>query len=178
MSYNLKYYGASILNHKCSLVYKLTKEHLEIFDAMYKIMKQNGGMGISAPQVGIPKQMIIVDCGAKFQEKPLFLINPRIIETQNAQVLPETCISFPDILFNIKRFEYAKVRAIDLKSEEVCLHSWGLLAQVLQHEIEHLHGVCFNSHVEDKKILKTELEYCKKIIKEKLLEDKCRKVSL
>jgi peptide deformylase len=106
----------------------------KMFDAMY----QNDGIGLAAPQVGLSRALITVDT----EEGPVALINPEIIQTSDETgSLEEGCLSLPDIRVSVERPRQVTVRALNLRGEEVEIRAEGLLAVVLQPEIDHLNGI-------------------------------------
>lgn len=159
--YELKYYGASSLTRKAKEINKIDQEILDLAKFMLLEMRKQGGVGLAAPQVGVSKQLIVIDCGPSYQKEPIFLINPKIIEVQDAQEVQEGCLSFPEMFLPVKRYAFTKVRAMDLLGKTQLYHGYSLLSQCFQHEIEHLHGILYIEHVEDKELLKKELQECK-----------------
>lgn len=109
---------------------------------MAKAMYKNDGVGLAAPQVGVLKRVIVVDCDVESEEhNPLFLVNPEIIETQGEPVKEdEGCLSCPGIAVPVTRQPYVKVRYFDLEGNECEVEGDGLLGRCLQHEIDHLNG--------------------------------------
>lgn len=108
---------------------------------MQRAMYANDGVGIAAPQVGVLKRLIVVDCSLETEPDPLILVNPCIIETQGDEVLGEEgCLSCPGISVPIARKPYVKVRYFDLDGEEWEVEGEELLGRCLQHEIDHLDG--------------------------------------
>lgn len=110
---------------------------------MAQLMYKNNGCGLAAPQVGVLKRMIVIDCDVDTDEKnPIILINPVVVETSGETVIEEEgCLSCPGIAVPIKRQPYAVVRYHDLDGEEWQIEGDGLLGRCLQHEIDHLDGV-------------------------------------
>lgn len=109
---------------------------------MAKVMYATDGVGIAAPQVGVLKRLIVVDCGPEDVRDPMVLVNPELIETWGEpEEKEEGCLSCPGILVNIERKPWARVRYLDLKGEEWEIESDGLLGRCLQHEIDHLNGI-------------------------------------
>lgn len=110
---------------------------------MAKTMYADNGCGLAAPQVGVLKRLIVIDCdqdsGAK---NPITLLNPAVIETRGPEVVEEEgCLSVPGITVPIRRPAYAIVRYTDLNGEDWIIEGDGLLARCLQHEIDHLNGI-------------------------------------
>jgi peptide deformylase len=112
----------------------------EMFDSMYAAE----GIGLAAPQIGISRQITVID--VSFNERPeekLVLINPEILEREGSQVEDEGCLSLPDIREKVKRSAWVKVRAQNAKGEFFEVEGDDLLARALEHEIDHLHGILF-----------------------------------
>ena len=112
----------------------------EMFDSMYAAE----GIGLAAPQIGISKQITVIDIS--FAERPedkLVLINPEVIEREGSQIEEEGCLSLPDIRGKVKRSSWVKVRAQNEKGELFEVEGEELLARAIEHEIDHLHGILF-----------------------------------
>jgi peptide deformylase len=116
----------------------------EMFDSMYAAE----GIGLAAPQIGISKQITVID--VSFKERPedkLVLINPEVLDYEGRQVEEEGCLSLPDIRAKVERAAWVKVRAQNVKGEHFEVEGEELLARALLHEIDHLHGVLFIDRV-------------------------------
>ena len=109
---------------------------------MAKAMYKNDGCGLAAPQVGVLKRVVVVDCDTESDEKnPIYMINPELVELQGDPiVMGEGCLSCPGITVEIARPPFAKVRFLDLDGEEWTIEGDGLLGRCLQHELDHLDG--------------------------------------
>lgn len=109
---------------------------------MAKAMYKNNGCGLAAPQVGVLKRVVVVDCVTESDEKnPIYMINPELVELQGDPiVMGEGCLSCPGITVEIARPPFAKVRFLDLDGEEWTIEGDGLLGRCLQHELDHLDG--------------------------------------
>lgn len=118
------------------------KSLISLADQMAATMYANGGCGLAAPQVGINKRFIVVDCeDPENDPNPIFLVNPEIIELSGKPVKEdEGCLSCPGIAVPISRKPIAKVRYFDLQGNECVIESGDLLGRCLQHEIDHLDG--------------------------------------
>ena len=103
------------------------------------------GVGLAAPQVGILKQIVVIDTTG---EDPLVLINPEIIETSGSQTGEEGCLSVPGMAGTVTRPNYVKVRAFDEDMQEFILEGEELLARAICHETDHLHGKLYTELVE------------------------------
>lgn len=127
---------------------------------MQKAMYANNGVGIAAPQVGVLKRLIVVDCSLEEEPDPLTLLNPRIIDQQGELIMSEEgCLSCPGISVPIARHPYVKVRYFDLDGEEWEIEGEGLLGRCLQHEIDHLDGKTLFESAAPKDRLKALTDY-------------------
>ncbi|MBP5313610.1 MAG: peptide deformylase [Eggerthellaceae bacterium] len=110
---------------------------------MADLMYRANGVGIAAPQVGVSKRLIVVDCDLESEEQnPIVLVNPEIILTKGEEEIDdEGCLSVPGISVPIKRKPWVKVNYFDLDGRLQTIESDGLLGRCLQHEIDHLNGV-------------------------------------
>lgn len=116
----------------------------DMLDTMYAA----GGVGLAAVQIGVLKQVIVVDLPSGDPPGPQIFLNPEIIEASGEQaVFREGCLSLPGVMVNVKRPTHVHVRyrSLDGRACEIMAH--GLLAICLQHEIDHLNGVLITDHV-------------------------------
>ena len=107
----------------------------DLADTMYHVK----ATGLSANQVGILKQLIVVDTGNGL----LKLVNPEIIEFSGVQTALERCPSFPEMQTHVRRPAKITVKALNELGEEVIIHASDVLAQNLSHEIDHINGIVF-----------------------------------
>jgi peptide deformylase len=103
---------------------------------MAELMRLAGGVGLAAPQVGINKQLLLVDIGSG----PVVLFNPRIIKRKGSSVMEEGCLSLPGIYVNVRRARHITVNGSNELNENVSISASDLLARALQHEMDHLRG--------------------------------------
>lgn len=137
-----------IVTKEDPLLRKQAKPVKEIDDKVRKIIEDmfetlystDTGVGLAAPQVGILKQIIVIDTD---EEEPFALINPEIISSEGEVDSEEGCLSCPEEYGIVKRAEKVRVKAINEKGQETEIEAEGFLAIVLQHEIDHLRGVLF-----------------------------------
>jgi peptide deformylase len=137
-------YPHPVLAKKGEPVTEFTPELAQLVDEMFDSMYAAEGIGLAAPQIGISKQITVID--VSFNERPeekLVLINPEILEREGSQVEEEGCLSLPDIREKVKRSAWVKVRAQNAKGEFFEVEGDDLLARALEHEIDHLHGILF-----------------------------------
>jgi len=114
----------------------------ELIDDMFETMYEARGVGLAAPQIGVDLAITVIDTSNDKSEQ-LVLINPEIIEVQNQQLTEEGCLSVPGGYERVLRGTYAKARALDRHGKPFEVEGYGLLAQALQHEIDHLNGTLY-----------------------------------
>ncbi len=136
---NIREIGDEILTKTAKEVTELTPKITELIDDMFDTMYAANGVGLAAPQVGIRKRIVVIDCG----DQPLVLINPEILETSGSQTGNEGCLSVPGKVGVVTRPDYAKVKALDENFEEYIIEGEELLARCLCHEIDHLNGILY-----------------------------------
>jgi len=132
-------YPDPILRKKSAPVDKFDDELKAFLSEMARAMYKYDGIGLAAPQVGINKRIIVVDVGKGL----LKLINPEIIELGGEEEeMDEGCLSLPGVYVPVKRkVGFIRFRALDLTGKEKIWTGRGLLARVMQHEIDHLDGI-------------------------------------
>ena len=137
--------GDPCLLKVCKPVKTVNARTLELIDDLLDTMYEAEGVGLAAPQVGILKRIAVIDAGEEYQDAPIVLINPEVVETEGEQTDYEGCLSVPGKVGLVTRPERVKVRAFDRDMNEFFIEGEGLLARALLHETEHLDG---NMYVE------------------------------
>ena len=114
----------------------------KLADGMLEAMYEAPGIGLAAPQVGISRRLIVLDVSEKDAEKkPLVMVNPRILTlSDERRIYEEGCLSIPDVKVEIERPAAVTVRYLDRDGREQEMAAEGLLATVIQHEVDHLDG--------------------------------------
>ena len=137
--------GDEILTKECKPVQAMTPRIRELIDDMFDTMYEAEGVGLAAPQVGILKQIIVMDIedGNRY-----VLINPEIIEESGSQTGTEGCLSVPGKSGTVTRPNHVIVRALDEDMNAFKLEGEELLARCICHECEHLHGHLYVERVE------------------------------
>jgi peptide deformylase len=125
-----------LLRKKCEKVQEIDDEIVRIAHDMAETMYTKSGLGLAASQVGIPKQIIVLDIG----DGLITLINPEITLTEGTCTMEEGCLCLPKISVEIERHASVQVKGIDLNGRPVSFDADELLARVFQHEIDHLGG--------------------------------------
>lgn len=137
--------GDEILRKKCKPVKEITPRITDLIKDMFETMYEANGVGLAAPQVGILKQIVVIDVEDGNQ---YVLINPEIIETDGEQTGPEGCLSVPGKSGTVTRPNHVKVRAFDADMQPFELVGEELLARAICHECDHLSGELFVDKVE------------------------------
>ncbi|MDY6935233.1 MAG: peptide deformylase [Spirochaetota bacterium] len=165
MTYKLVYYGNRTLRQVAEEVVNIDQKISDLIDSMYNIMYAGSGIGLAAPQVDVSKKIITLNL-QMYNGPSLALINPIIIgNSEEIEPYEEGCLSIPGIRKEIYRPSKISVKGLTLDEKEVQIDADGLLARVLQHEIDHLNGIFFTDHLEDylRKELTSQLKKIKKL---------------
>lgn len=139
--------GDEILEKNCREVKEMTPRIQTLIEDMLDTMYEAEGVGLAAPQVGVLKRITVIDVTPDGTQ-PIILVNPEIVELSGEQSGQEGCLSVPGRAGIVTRANYAKVKALNEKMEEIVVEGEGLLARALQHEIDHLSGVLYVTKVE------------------------------
>lgn len=147
-----------ILRTPSQPVEKITPEIRELIRQMKKLMKQYGGIGLAAPQLGINLQIFVAQAYSQergYQGKFYALLNPKIINlSQQTEKMEEGCLSLPHLYGEVERPKRIVLEALDEFGNKVKLKASGLLARIFQHEIDHLNGKLFIDRTKRVKELK------------------------
>ncbi len=133
--------GDEILRKKAREVEKVDEKIKELLDDMVETMHEYNGVGLAAPQVGILRRIIVIDLYDG--NKPLKLVNPKLLKTKGKQKVDEGCLSFPNQFAKMIRPKEVEVEALNEDGKKIRIKAEDLLAQALVHEIEHLDGILF-----------------------------------
>jgi len=140
---NIVKVGDPVLSKKCRAVEKIDDRIITLLDDMIDTLYDSGGVGLAAPQVGVLKRIVVIDVGDGLIE----LINPEIISEDGVQNDLEGCLSLPGKWGYVERPKKVTVRAMDRTGDWYEYDGEDLLARAFCHELEHLDGILFSSHV-------------------------------
>ena len=160
-------YGHPALRQKGAKIDAITSEIKKLIANMFETMEQNHGVGLAAQQVGVAKQLTVIDVRAVAADRPstleldgqpadvasimpLVLINPVVTPAGAPATGGEGCLSFPEIFAEIARPETVDVRALDAQGKTISFRCGGLLARAVQHETDHLNGILFIDRMDKK----------------------------
>jgi peptide deformylase len=159
-------YGHPVLRKKGERIEKITPEIKQLIADMFETMAASHGVGLAAQQVGVAKQLTVIDVREVTDRPstleldgrpadvasimPLVLINPEIKPVSEPVAGPEGCLSFPEIFADISRPGTVDVQALDAKGKPIAFRCGGLLARAVQHENDHLNGLLFIDRMDKK----------------------------
>ena len=128
-------------------------------DDMFETMYHAPGVGLAATQVGVAKRVAVIDISAE-KDQPLVLINPEIIESRDHKIFEEGCLSVPQHFDRLSRANWVKMRAMDRHGKEYTLEAEGMLAECIQHEIDHLNGKLYIDYLSSlkRKLIRNKME--------------------
>jgi peptide deformylase len=147
--YPIVKFGDPVLEHEAETVTEFDTPELHKFlDDMFESMYVARGVGLAAPQIGVPRKIAVIDCsnGENPADK-LVLINPEIVKMEGKQDGEEGCLSIPGFREQVRRGRTVVVKAQNVKGEDIEITGEDLLARALQHETEHLYGRLYITHI-------------------------------
>jgi peptide deformylase len=134
-----------VLRQKAKRVRNMDESIKRLIDDMLETMPAVSGVGLAAPQVGVPLRVAVIGIP---EEETIVLINPEIVKRSGERTVVEGCLSVPGYRGEIQRSVSVTVKGRDRQWKEVRLKATELLAQALEHEIDHLNGVLYIDHLE------------------------------
>ncbi len=141
-------YGNGVLESPTKPIEKFDEELAKLCEDMFESMYAAQGVGLAATQIGLAKNLAVVDVSVgKNPEARLVLANPEIIHVEGDQREEEGCLSLPGFRGNVLRPAYVTMRAQNVKGEVYEMRGEGLLARAFCHEIDHLNGILFIQHL-------------------------------
>ncbi len=152
--------GSDFLRTNAKRIGKVDLDTRNLAKDMLKSMYSAKGIGLAAPQVGISKELLVIDINFEDSAaEPLILINPEITAYGNTlNSYEEGCLSIPGVYLNVIRPSTIKLKFSDEMGRPRKMNAEGLLARCIQHEVDHLRGVLFVDRVTSTEDLKTELK--------------------
>lgn len=134
-----------VLRQVAKPVEAINDELQTVIDDMFETMYEAPGIGLAAPQIGLSRRLVVMDCADKDSEpEPITMINPELTWlSEELTAHEEGCLSIPEYYEEVERPAECKVRFLDRTGETVELEAEGLLAVCIQHEIDHLDGKLF-----------------------------------
>lgn len=143
----IKKFGCPVLRQKATPVRDITDEMQHLIEDMFVTMYVAEGVGLAAQQVGFTERLLVLDVRPRDPlSEPLVFINPKILWAEGDHIGEEGCLSLPGIVGDVRRPAQIGVRALDGNGREFEMDLNGIVAKVLQHEIDHLNGVLIVEH--------------------------------
>jgi peptide deformylase len=136
----ITHYPADVLAGPAQPVEKIDDNIRQLVEKMKDIMLENKGVGLAAPQAGVPLRLFIISLDGTKENVKVY-INPTVTPTEELTETEEGCLSVPGIFTKIKRYKKCKVTATDLDGNQFTEEAEGLYARALQHECDHIDGV-------------------------------------
>jgi len=145
-----------VLRQKAKKVSKIDASIQHLIDDMIESMKAASGVGLAANQIGVPLKIAVIEMPG---EEVIVLVNPEILERKGERIISEACLSVPGYQGDIKRSVTVKVKAKNRNGQSIRIKGEELLAQALEHEIDHLGGIVYVDRLEEpNKLRKVEPE--------------------
>jgi len=135
----------NVLRQKAKNVSGIDTSIQHLIDNMIETMQSANGVGLAAPQIGKSLRIIVLQMP---DEEPQVIINPEIIKRSGEQEVTEGCLSVPGYYGEIKRSAEVTVKGKDRHSRAIRIKASGLMAEALEHEIDHLNGVLYVDHIQ------------------------------
>ena len=135
----------SVLRQKAKRVSRIDRSIRRLIDDMVETMQQANGVGLAAPQVGVSLRVAVLQMP---DEEPVAIINPEIVKRTGEQEITEGCLSIPGYVGGIKRSASVTVKGRDRQGKAIRIKATELMAEALEHEIDHLNGILYIDHVE------------------------------
>jgi len=135
----------SVLRQKAKRVSSIDSSIQRLINDMVETMQEVNGVGLAAPQVGVSLRVVVLQMP---EEEPMAIINPEIVKRGGEQEVTEGCLSIPGHFGQIKRSASVIVKGQDGKGRAIRIKATGLMAEALEHEIDHLNGILYIDHIE------------------------------
>jgi len=149
-------YPDPLLRRKAKKVSNIDGSVQRLINDMVETMHQVRGVGLAAPQIGVPLRVIVIELPG---EETIAMVNPEIVKRSGERLVIEGCLSVPGYRGEIRRSLKVTAKGLDLRGREIRIKGEGLLAQALEHETDHLNGILYIDHVESEdKLYKAEAE--------------------
>ncbi len=142
----IRLFDDPILRRKAKRVQIIDSSIHKLIDDMLETLRDAAGVGLAANQVGVPLRVCVIRLPET--EEEIVLINPQMVRKAGERVIPEGCLSIPGYVADIARAETVRVKGKDRHGKEIRVKGEELLAQALEHELDHLNGVLYIDHLE------------------------------
>jgi peptide deformylase len=135
----------SVLRQKAKRVSSIDSSIQRLISDMVETMQQANGVGLAAPQIGVSLRVAVLQMPG---EEPMAIINPQFVKRSGEQEVTEGCLSIPGYFGQIKRSASVVVKGLDSEGKAIRIKASGLMAEALEHEIDHLNGILYIDHID------------------------------
>jgi len=136
---------AAVLRRRAKPVAKVTRDVQRLIEAMLIIMHDASGLGLAAPQIGEGVRVMV----AQVEDRLVVLADPELVHAEGEETASEACLSIPGVVGDVPRATSITIRGKNRRGRRITVVAAGLLARVLQHELDHLDGILFLDRVRD-----------------------------
>ena len=144
---NIRVLPDPVLRQKARRIKNIDDSVQKLIGDMLETMHAAHGVGLAAPQIGVPLRLAVIGIP---EEEEIILINPEVVRKVGERLVEEGCLSIPGYVGQIKRAESVTVKGRDRNGREIRIKGNELLAQALEHEIDHLNGVLYIDHLDNR----------------------------
>ena len=153
----IRVYPDAVLHERAKKVEDFSDIH-HLVEKMLKVMTDEEGLGLAANQIGVASQIFVGRADEEKKDERIVVVNPIIVEAEGEDVMGEGCLSVPVATVEVPRAEILVVRGFDADGKEVEYKVKGLIARMVQHEIDHLNGVLILDYLSKEDLLKYQME--------------------
>jgi peptide deformylase len=145
-----------VVREKAKKVPKIDESIKRLIEDMIETMVHAEGVGLAAPQIGKSLRVAVLKMP---EEEPIAIVNPKVVKRSGERLVTEGCLSIPGYQGEVKRSVSVTIKGLDQQGREIRIKANGLMAQALEHEIDHLNGMLYIDRIEDEtKLYKIEPE--------------------
>lgn len=142
--------NAALLRRRAKPVGKVSADVRALIDDLIATMREASGLGLAAPQIGVSRRLFV----AEVEDRVHVFVDPEILTREGEVVGTEGCLSIPGLVADVPRAERIVVRGKNRRGRGITLDAEGLLARVIQHEVDHLDGILFLDRVADRSTIR------------------------
>ncbi len=158
---NIVTIGDDILRKDAEPIRDIDEDIEQLAENMITVMRMGDGIGLAGPQVGLANQIFVCQVP---NEEPMVFINPQLLLTSQEQLpYEEGCLSIPGVFSDVVRPAAVTVQALNTRGKPFRIDAEGILARVIQHEMDHLKGILFIDHIDEVRRTKLLKLYHKKV---------------
>ncbi|UCC81477.1 MAG: peptide deformylase [Gemmatimonadota bacterium] len=143
---DIRLLGDSVLRQRAEEVEEIDDDLRQLAEEMFETMYTEEGIGLAAPQVGVPKRLFVMDI-REDEAEPQAVVNPVVVEQSGSERGEEGCLSLPGLIGAVERPAKIVIEGLDLDGKPLRIEASDLLARCIQHEIDHLDGILFIDHL-------------------------------